>query len=895
MLLDLYEQFFESTEINNLKLKQSSFEKQKIVIFKIFGKIFQSKYNSGYRIRSQLLVEALFNFTLALQMISLTWYPDMEISGWNRYITFWDIVSYFNLNNFCGTFEATAYCFHGVNTVLSICVGLLLLMFVFSCMSLKFPLILVQILKNLLSVWVTVLYIPTLIELSMIFKYSTFNYDKIYEFSGKHSSDLLNYGISGSILIIVYMIFLIIMAYLWELFASDVRHAFWDKNLTVRAHSSVDLKMLTFKTCMSISYVLFRNVSITIYQIMCMIASFCIFLEFIVKLPYYSKAENSIKSCKILTVSISLLAVLLGTAMDDAGVPFMLNFFLQPIIIVINCWFVNSRINSIKKSEINFTSQYDFERTARHLLCNRHLEKKIQVINYFTACYVNKALAKDKLLIVWEVNFCSFTMKDEKLARIKLTKINSVNSTLEGSIQEWRALKNIDERDSSSVDAHYIEYLEDFNKAKKFDQEICYAFIDLWSEFSEKFPKYKKIYYHSIRSSDLLTNLKEFYVKLVSKYKHPELYDLYISFLENILGEIDEAGIMNRLKGNINHQVSFSTIYDTKLTSYEEMNGIILISANEDSFGVITYVNDRAAQLLKGSNIDIAGTQLSSYIPSPYNYNHDEHLRNLYINYTSEEVLKRGPFFLQNTLGYLEECGFLIKLAAFHNNAYFLATLTKRTTNRQLALISEEGVVYNTTDLFPHFIGATTNSIRNYCISDFIPGLDISQMKLYEPLIVQQKGIKLALVHIIKELRTTTIHMLLLIHDEKEIKIWKEGQDIDQIEYFKKIQVSREEKMGQELPLKHLQHSITFRFQKFITSENNQREESKEIERHRLLNEVSKESCKNLDNVDEKSISNMQVSNISSSSSTAAQRCIESLSKNLKHFQWILLFCVILI
>ncbi|CAG9325530.1 unnamed protein product [Blepharisma stoltei] len=892
MILDSLENFFETTKTIKFKAKKSLYEKQKLIIFKIFGKICKSKYIRGYKIKSQIMIEVLLSTVICLQIIGLAWHPDMSISGWNHYIAFWNIVSYFNVNDLSDAFKISEYWFYGILSIVAFCISTFSAMVISAFAKMKFPKILLFVFRNLLSFCVTLLYIPSLVEFSMIFKYSTFNCDKISEYTYSKDPKLLDYGIGGAIFSIFAMIYLILMAYFWELFTADIRHFFKDKNLTTRSHSSFDLKLLTLRTFMSISYVLFADSDTTKYQVIFLAASILVFIESLVKLSYYNKAENAIKSCKVLSVAWIFLVFLLGTAMDNAGIIFILIFFLQPILIGINCWIVYIRLDYIEKCDIDFSSQHKFEKTIRKILWDKELENKAQVIDYFQVCYNNKKLTKDKLLVIWEVNYCLFAMKDERLARIKLTKINSVSSSIEGSIQEWRSNKNIEEKGDSLTDIHYLEYLADIDKVKQQDEEICCTLIDLWSEFSAKIPQYKKIYHLVVKSSDLLTSLKEFYAKLVSKHKHLELFDLYSSFLENVLGDEEQANIINRLKTRISQQLYFNGNDDKNLSLYEDNAGIILISANEDTFGIITYINEKAAQLLKGSISDFIGSHFSYYIPDPYSYNHDDHMKDFYNNYKKEEILQRGGFFLQNTLGYLIECRFLIKLTAFHNNAYFLVSLTPRTTNRQLALISEKGIIYNYSELFPHYIGANFHNIRNYHIKEFVPDLNISKMKLFEPLVINNKGKEIALVHAIKKLRLAVIHTIIMVIDEDEIKLWKDGQETDQIEFFQKNVLNHfeEEKTRQDTS-DYQDNSHSVKFKKSILSFKSV-DEDKETGTNGAADETFSENLRESEGTEEKSLSNMQGS-ISNSSTRIANKYIEKMIKHIKIFQWVLFLCTL--
>ncbi|CAG9325531.1 unnamed protein product [Blepharisma stoltei] len=893
MLLESHDKLFGNTEANNLKQNSAFLRKKRNYCFKILGKIFKSKYSLNCKLRTQIIFESLINWIIALQMISMTWYPNMGVKGWNNYSSFWNFINYFDFNNLSQELGIAEYWFYTNIAVLTACILSVILLFVLNIFDIKLPRLFLYALKKTLVIFVSIFYIPSLVQLTMAFKYSALNYSKIEEFSDNLDSSILDYGVFGAIFSIFLIIFLVSFAFFAELLTVDIRHVFARRSITTRSHSSLDLQLLVFRTSESLVYVLLGKQNIEWYQIFLLFFSALIALEGTSKLPYYNKIENTIKICRYFCIVFWLIIFLIGNAMNNATIIFALNIFVQPPLVLIISRYINTRFNQLQTQPISYENQYDFEKTMRHRLCDKKLADKLQVLNSFSICYKNKKFRKNKLFVIWEVNFCLYILNDERLARIKLTKINTVTSSLEGDIQEWRALKDFKERDNDLADINYLEYLDDLDKIKRQDEEICCTLIDLWSEFSSKFPQYKKIYRLSIRTSQLLTQIKTFYEKLIAKHKHIQIFELYSTFLDNILGEPEQANIINRKKASIKTEINPLIGEDKLLSAYGENNGIILISVNSSNLGAISYINQKAAHILKGSVSDLVGMPFHNFIPFPYCVGHDEYMREFYLNCTSTEIIKRGGLFLQNTVGYLVECKFLIRLTAFSNLAYFLVSLRPRHTSRQICLVSEQGLIYNYTELFPHYIGSRSQNIRNSVISEFVPNLNLQEMNIFDPWITLHRGQEIALIHTIKKFKTTIIHLFVIVHDEKELLLWRNGQDNDQIEYFQNTQLYDEEENSPDTSPENSiikQIKVKFRRQKDTIISLKSLDDEPETTTNGAFDNTLIDDLKDIEVADDRSASVAQGSSLSNSSTAIANRYIDNLLNKLQFFQWILLF-----
>ncbi|CAG9322472.1 unnamed protein product [Blepharisma stoltei] len=785
---------FENRDMLEVNVSQGFFKPWELFLFEIFEKIFHLKYNEKVKFRQQIITEIFTNTLMSLQMISLAWYATMDISEWDYYYGFWKLVGYLNFVSFCDSLQIIELCLYLQIFLIGFCMANFLLILIYRIFKKIYHPTAYFILRKVAEFLSTIFYIPCTLTLSLLFKYSILDYPLIEEFSGKHDAVKINLGPAGAFLSLILMGFLYLMALIYTLFSADIRHFYVTKNFVSKSNSTADLYLVSFITAECWLFVLFGYNSTLYYQTALACFSIGIFLSIFYSLPYYNPLENGIKAFNILSLAIASIIFLFGRMIDNSLIIILLNIFLQPLL----CYF------TIRGAKINFfhlklkggipKNQYDFERISRHILCQRKQDNPSQVIDYFTKCSKDKNFKKDRLFVVWEVNFCLYIMEDERLARIKLIQILSELPSAEGMVQSWRAVKHVDEISSDLfTDVIYLSYLTDLYRVKRQDEELCYSLLDLWSEISSKSPRFFKLHHLVIMISDYISDIKKVYDVLVTKHKHAQIFDQYISFLENILGDSDYANIINSRKIGLQNAANSRGGDENLLNPYSDKNGIFLISVNQESFGLISYINEKAAQILRVSTTDVIGAPFYQFVPYPYSIGHDWFLKEYFQNCSRPEIIKRNWMFLQNQMGYLVECKFIIRITALSNCAYILVSIKSRDTTRQIAMLSSDGIIYNYSVLFPHYIGAGNQNIRWMHLTSFMPRMYISEMRVCEPYIINLGGQELAFAHRTIQLRTALIHVLVVINDDKEIQLWKERRDTDQIEYFGTGDITDEE------------------------------------------------------------------------------------------------------
>ncbi|CAG9330803.1 unnamed protein product [Blepharisma stoltei] len=754
----------------------------KTQLITFFSKSFGRKYSSRLNLKGQMISEIVLNSVVTMQMISIFWYPTMPITNWSSWATLWKILRYVRIDAFCDYFGMIEYCFIGASSIVGSCVIFIVLTSIIywhSKKSLGFLNVIVR--KGVIGI-TNLGCIPIQILCCVVFKYSTFNASKVQEYEN-YDLHKLDLGVAGSIFSFLTLVLLIILAYLVELFGTDIRHSVVGKNIMAKPNSNLDLTLITLSTIQVLFYVFLDEQYVIYYQLIFLFITIAICYRWINAVPYYSSYENIIKICRISCKSIVLIVFLLGYAMDNSLVVSILSIVITPLAMAAISMKLYRRCDLLSPRKFFFLSQMEFEQSIRHLLVSENTENKDKVLNLFSECYKPRSFRKNKLLSIWEANYCLFILKDPRLARVKLTKSAFTKPCLEGDIQEDKIYQKLDKKKSDLPEVEYLDYLSSLESTKDKDEEMCYILLDLWNEIASRSPRISKLTNMFIKVNDLTKTLKSSYESLASKNKRSDVFDLYGTFLENILGDYEGGEIVLKKKVKIG-SLDMMIGYQKKLEDYDETLSIILISASFDSFGVISYINSKAAQNLKTQKSDAIGINFSSFIPKPYCNDHNENMRKLYMNCTNTILDKPKDFFLQDQEGHLFECNILFKFTNFNSNPYIIATLRPGNKLRQIILVSEEGDIYSFSALIPHVLSIEEQNLRGSNIMKYFPSLVVKDMPPFEPQFLKFRGKLLGIIHSIKKVKSTTIHLLLVINDKKEIKKWREGQAEEQVEYF---------------------------------------------------------------------------------------------------------------
>ncbi|CAG9317126.1 unnamed protein product [Blepharisma stoltei] len=775
-------------------LSQSLFSNRiKEYLYGFFGQLFKTKYSHKVKFRIQLVYELLINFTFILQLSPLWWSPSMKASGWSSYRGFWQGIAFVSYDEVCAYFSIMNFCLYGTIFLIGSCIGSFLIFGFYIYFGKEIPLILSILPRKIAVLLTTVCIIPSTMIFVMMIKYSIVKYEKIQEYAGEMSSSVYNYGVWGVFLGLFCLWALIFVNIFSESFSCDMKHSHSQKNLKARSCASFDLQRRGFYMIMCILYVSFGNSDHAFaYQIVLLMGSLYLFTICVKSAQYFNVIENSIQACNLAVISSTLLFFIFAQILDNALIIMLFTFCILPIVVYLTTIMVNKKYQNLRKNPNIPINQYEFERKFRHLLSGEKATNKTKILNLFLKFWKESQFIKDKLFVIWEFNFCLDMLKDERLARIKLSKIAYAKSSFEGDVQEWRLFNwLVRKKHSSFPDTSYLEYLKEFSRIRSQDEELCMILTELQAEFSLKKPRIQKLVNLVRRSAQHILYVSDGYKNLIEKYKKLEAFEIYASYLDDILSYHEEAKAIVRKKNGINF---FNINRDARsLENYGKDLAAILVSCSDENFGTIVYINEKAAQVLKSTVGNILGSSIMNYIPQPYDSLHENLMRNFILQCDSISLSTHEKLFIQSHGGYIVECNFLIKLTAFHNCAYFLISFRPAPNIREIALITDEGIIMAHTELFSYYLTNQEKDLKNKNLSEFLPFSNIENLHDFEPWILPYGLSEMLLVKTKKQIKNISLNILILIHDENEIKKWKEGQSEDIIRHLGSFQMPTED------------------------------------------------------------------------------------------------------
>ncbi|CAG9320294.1 unnamed protein product [Blepharisma stoltei] len=773
----------EHAHAQDFTVNSTPYRKLKKFSYSILSQLFVAKYSSKPQLKHQAILEAILNLILTLQIVSLAWYPDLNISNWSTFLSFLRILGYISYDSICADLGIMNLCFGATAFAIYAEFVFLFIFGIFAYLNKNLPKILTFIPIKIAHIFTSIGIIPSFMIMLMVFKYSIINAEYIEEYDNGISAKDFNYGTFGIVFSLFSMILLLCINFLYEFFICDMKHSHHNLNIKARSSSELDLQRKAFYIVMCIFYVSFGKDNVSGLQISAFIISFGLMVKSIYVLQYFNVVENCIQIYKMAAISMTLLIFLFGEILDNTKIIIVFNIILQPIVAYFTIKFVAYKYKKLKENSENPRNQFEFERKFRHLFTRSHDLDADKSLNLFTDYWNARQFKKNKLFLIWEFDVCISILKDERLARVKFSKISKAEFSLEGDIQEWKIftwLKNGDRHKFS--DTSFMEFLLKFSKIKKKDEAICNILIQLCNEFNSRQPRIKKLINLVYKTGDNIGNITENYKKLTEKYKSAESYDHYASFLENIVSNIEEANLIHRKKNVLNIN-NFHGEYQN-LENYGKDVGVLLVSCSEEAFGTICYINDKASQILKTSIVNALGIPLANFIPHPFGRLHDMLMKNFLKESTRVDIPSHRTLCLQANDGFLIECYTMINLTAFYDSAYFLVSFKPRSTTRQVAIISEENIIINSSEFFGHYLGSTAKNLRNIPLSDIIPRIYITKMQDYEPVVRNVNNQCLALVRIKKIIKTVSFYFLIVVHNDDEIRRWQLGEDEDQLQNF---------------------------------------------------------------------------------------------------------------
>ncbi|CAG9330076.1 unnamed protein product [Blepharisma stoltei] len=755
-----------------------------------------SYYNQNPREKSEFFQKSKFiviNLIFCFQTISLLWIPDLSITNWKENLRFWQYLGYLRIDNWCAALGVMDYCIYISIIIVLVNTAYLLILVLLVYFSIKITRIFLAIFKKINFIWLHFFQIPIITLLILILKYRIFPEKYVSEYSNSYEQGNFQANFIASIFALPLLALSFVFGLFDAGFTGEIRHSIAYKDFKSKAHSKIDCYSVLFSFILSILYAIMALHKTIYFQIIVMIYSAIMLIESIKYFPYFSLFANCVIIVRYWIITAISFLFLFGEMLDKSMVIVMLTITIVPLssLILIHA-IINFKMKTAQKLPTNIKllkNAYELEINLRYFLCLDPTEINETLINIFSKCYLETKLYRNKLLAVWEANYCTFSLNDEILGKIKLGKAKMSDFDLEGSYQEYVCSKaylgyNIDEN------AKFLHYIHKIQVTKAADESLCMVLKSFWRELVSTKPELKKLNNMMRSISKNLKLLHIEYTFLINNYpKSKETLLLYSTLLQSIILDFDKAMILNNKRNSLEKSLEISLKDQKRLNFFDDNNGIILASWEKNTLGKIQYANQKAAAILKQSSDTIIGNSISMYIPPPLDKDFNESMYK-YLHHCSKSELKLpSSICLQLSNRNIVECNVRASITSLSDLSTLVIIFRERPVDHQVALLSESGEIVAHSRLFTKLAGKRMSSLQGVELSALFPVLKKMVLLPFIPYKLSNIETETYLVLCYKVINSIRINYVVLVNDPIEIEKWKhrdteEIQESDQIEDY---------------------------------------------------------------------------------------------------------------
>ncbi|CAG9311207.1 unnamed protein product [Blepharisma stoltei] len=687
-------------------------------IFEFYSKLYHAQNRTVYigdeSLLSQKVKETFIATIWCFQTITLLWIPQLAIKNWAENRTIWEIIGFLRLDNISSELGITFEYFYLSIIMIFIIVLCIIVLILLDYLSQNIPNLVISALRWIFDLWKTAFLTPSLTLYSVFLKYNFSSKGHISAY--KNNNDPADFELNAAwqfvIILTMTLIFVLIISY--EEFIGEIRHSVSIKVLKAKAHSKVDVHIAIFMYFSPILYAITNEDFMVYFQLFMMIVSLILIAEIMIFLPYFSLCYCFIKILGLFAIALVSFGFILGYLMDNSLVIILVAIILGPFLAFFALQFTlklqNKLSVNVPETLSGIESAYQLEKSLRCSLCSNDAEHKEQIINLYEAFFNKAGSLKNKLQLIWAANYCLFTLKDESLAKVKLSRIkNILEWNLEADFQEY-LINNTIQDSLSSESSRFISYLQQLHLIKTSDINLCINLLKFWEEITSSKPDLDRLTKRLTWISKKMQLLANKYSQLITKFIDcREFLSLYASFMKDIILDRDKANFLGNKLKTFNADIMNSG--PSQLSCFDDLSAILIISVEEDSFGQILFSNKKAKDVMKFNSPSIDGSNIMSFIPSYY----CEKLKDYAIGYShfcfSSEIDLNGGFFLELPSEYLIECTGKASITTIENFLVFILIFKQSQKKNKIALLSENGEILCYSKYFAEMAGKENNNL----------------------------------------------------------------------------------------------------------------------------------------------------------------------------------------
>ena len=453
------------------------------------------------------------------------------------------------------------------------------------------------------------------------------------------------------------------------------------EHVSARAHSKIEALSLLCDCIATVShFFLHQDSSFLLHYLLCICVYGTMVYHYFYYLPFYNVGMNW---GGVMAYGVGMwggVAVVVSYAVESAACGFLLTVMLPAATGPVFWDLMNRRILYIQRT---YSRSFSLLRNP-YLgeLCIRfstlrflrsHSSKPDDPLRQFytdkLAPLFNRHTTRFKeemFPALWEFAYVLSVVQDVNVARVKLTKTALAKFDLEGAFNQYRFQQILSESTlSASDESAYVTFRLQFDSAKQADELSCQLQLQFWSELSSECPQPSHTESLAFQVNESLRRAKALLTRLVQNYPKSHLaLRLYGSYLTDVMNDTEHGRELVSKSLYEESELASRNLQMGKAFSYfDDSNGLILVAGSAGDAGVITYINQKAGDILGVSERMAVGMNISHFVPqyicTPKQ--HDLAISAFLHTCTSDVLPLPFGFFLQDASEFMVEVRLQIK------------------------------------------------------------------------------------------------------------------------------------------------------------------------------------------------------------------------------------------
>jgi hypothetical protein len=575
------------------------------------------------------------------------------------------------------------------------------------------------------------------------------------------------------------LVSLLVLMSLNEVFSSEVRHDLSSFDFKARCTARFDLvyrvMLVTLVTC---AYVMSGVMPILQYCIvagMALLAAYCLCKW----MPYYHVKANAVKILASISMAWWSLSYIIAYSLQNSVISIVLTVFVTPLLLLALNAGIEARgrklVENCMKLLDTEKSLFMCELGLRPLILSHHPD----VLQVFNLLKLKKDIGNEKMLYIWEAQFCLGVLEDDRLARIKFSRVLEGSGGFEADYHEYALNREFQLNEFVREDVVYLRYKSLLDKVKETDELICNLLYQFWTDFQyfslSRVRKYISLVHVSLR----LLHIQ--YKALLKDFPNSStVKELYGSFLNDIGNNVDKGSSLLH-KAEAERRALQHDMKATQLSFFDDSNGVMIVSGTPKSFGKIAYCNLEAAEILGYGPIVLRDLQVEALIPPPFSVNHTFKMQKYVTNCTTSELGHSKTLFFLNKSNFLVECYTYLRCSALLSHPSFILLFRQKPSSNQVAIVDAEGCISCHSELFPMYLGTIEVSLTGYSVTKFISNFAWAKLNIpfFCPFAITNST-RMAMLGKLEIGNDTTI-LVFVFSSEAEADKWEKGSMQEEI------------------------------------------------------------------------------------------------------------------